>query len=168
MHIAQALVSLNLGGSELVATELSEFLVRAGHRVTVISAGGPLQQRIDACGAARVEWPLGKKSPVTLLYIKHLADWMKRERPDVVHVHSRLPAWICRLALRRLARGERPAFITSMHGHYSVNSYSAIMAQADRVVAVSDHIRQYTLRNYPVSDPARVVTIHGGTSPRAS
>lgn len=167
MHIAQALVSLNLGGSELVATELSEFLVRAGHRVTVIAAGGPLQQRIDACGATRLEWPLGKKSLVTLRYIKRLAGWMKQERPDVVHVHSRLPAWICRLAMRRLAPGERPAFITSMHGHYSVNRYSAVMAKADRIVAVSEHIREYTLRNYPVSDPTRVVTIHGGTSPES-
>ncbi len=167
MHVVQALASLNLGGSELVATELSEHLVRCGHRVTVISAGGPLQQRIDACGAARLPWPIGKKSLATLLYIKHLAAWLEREQPDVLHVHSRLPAWICRLALRRLDPSRRPVFITSMHGHYSVNRYSAVMARGDRVVAVSEHIREYALYNYPVADPARVVTIHGGTSPEA-
>jgi hypothetical protein len=31
MHIVQALVSLNIGGSELVATELSEYLVGKGN-----------------------------------------------------------------------------------------------------------------------------------------
>ena len=36
MHIVQALVSLNLGGSELVAVELSEFAAAAGHRVQVV------------------------------------------------------------------------------------------------------------------------------------
>ncbi len=167
MHVVQALVSLNLGGSELVATELSEHLLRCGHRVTMISAGGPLQHRIDACGAAHLPWAIGKKSLATLRYIKHLAAWLEREQPDVLHVHSRLPAWICRLALRRLDPSRRPAFITSMHGHYSVNRYSAVMARGDRVVAVSEHIRQYALYNYAVADPARVVTIHGGTSPEA-
>jgi len=167
VHIAQALVSLNLGGSELVATELSEYLVRAGHRVTVISAGGPLQERLDACGAARLQWAIGKKSPLTLLYIKHLASWLRKERPDILHAHSRLPAWICLLAIRRLPENERPVFITSMHGHYSVNRYSAVMAKGDRVIAVSDHIHEYTLRNFPVDTPAQVVTIHGGTSPES-
>jgi glycosyltransferase involved in cell wall biosynthesis len=164
MHVVQALVALNVGGSELVATELAEYLSRAGHRVTVIAASGPLQPRIEASGARHLAWPIGKKRLSTLAYIGQLADWLRRERPDVLHAHSRLPAWICRLAIRRLQPAQRPALITSMHGHYSVNRYSAVMARGDWVVAVSDHIRDYTLRNYPVADPRRVVTIHGGIS----
>jgi glycosyltransferase involved in cell wall biosynthesis len=165
MHVVQVLVSLNLGGSELVATELTEHLAAAGHRVTVIAAGGPLEARIAAAGAEHLNWPIGRKRLGTLAYVRRLADWLAAERPDVLHVHSRLPAWICRLALRRLPADRRPVFITSMHGHYSVNRYSAVMARGDRVIAVSEHIRAYTLRNYPVNDPAHVVTIHGGTSP---
>jgi hypothetical protein len=98
MHVVQALVSLNLGGSELVATELSEHLVRCGHRATVISAGGPLQQRIDACGADRLQWAIGKKSLTTLLYVKQLAAWFERERPDVLQ--STASASICCLRCR--------------------------------------------------------------------
>ena len=52
--------------------------------------------------------------------------------------------------------------MTSMHGHYSVSRYSAVMASGDKVIAVSDHILKYTLKNYPATDPERVVTIHGG------
>jgi glycosyltransferase involved in cell wall biosynthesis len=165
MHIVQALVSLNLGGSELVATELAESHRRLGHRVTVIAAHGPLQDRVLAAGAEFLEWPIGRKSLTTLAGIGRLANWLAEQQPDVLHVHSRLPAWVCRLALRRLPAGQRPAFVTSMHGHYSVNRYSAVMASGDRVIAVSDHIRDYTLRNYPGTAPDRVVTVHGGTSP---
>lgn len=168
MHVVQALVSLNLGGSELVATELSEHLARAGHRVTVIAAGGgPLQQRIKDSGATHLDWAIGRKRLSALLHIRRLAAWLKQERPDVLHVHSRLPAWICWLAIRQLDPAERPVFITSMHGHYSVSRYSAIMARGDYVVAVSEHIRDYTLLNYPVADPGKLVTITGGTSPEA-
>jgi glycosyltransferase involved in cell wall biosynthesis len=167
MHIVQALVALNLGGSELVATELSEFLTANGHRVTVIARSGPLLERISHCGADHLDWPIGRKRLSTLSYISRLGDWLARERPDVLHVHSRLPAWICHFALRRLEPGDRPLLVTSMHGHYSVSRYSAVMAGGDRVIAVSDHIREYTLRNYPSTDPDRVVTVLGGVSHRA-
>lgn len=167
MHIVQALVSLNLGGSELVATELSEFNVTRGHRVTVIAADGPLGERVRAHGAEHLDWSIGKKRLGTLRYIAQLSEWLDRERPAILHVHSRLPAWICRLAIRRLPPAARPVFITSMHGHYSVSRYSAVMASGDRVIAVSDHIRDYTLHNYPATDPDRVITVLGGVSHQA-
>jgi len=164
VHIVQALVSLNLGGSELVATELSEYAAALGHRVTVIAADGPLGNRVRECGAEYLAWPIGKKRLNTLRYISRLSEWLERERPEILHVHSRLPAWICALAVRRLPPAARPVFITSMHGHYSVSRYSAVMASGDRVIAVSNHIRQYTLHNYPATDPDRVVTVLGGVS----
>lgn len=164
MHIVQALVSLNLGGSELVAVELAEFAVAAGHRVTVIAAEGPLGERCRSSGAEHLDWPIGKKRLGTLRYISRLREWLAREQPDVLHVHSRLPAWICHLAIQGLKPEQRPAFITSMHGHYSVSRYSAVMAGGDRVIAVSDHIRDYTLHNYASTNPARVITVHGGIS----
>jgi glycosyltransferase involved in cell wall biosynthesis len=167
MHVVQALVSLNLGGSELVATELTEYLAANHQKVTVMAADGPLSGRIHACNAEHLDWSIGRKRLNTLAFIGRVSEWLERERPDILHVHSRLPAWICRLAIRKLEPSARPAFITSMHGHYSVNRYSAVMASGDRVIAVSEHIRDYTLLNYPMADPNRVVTIHGGTDPEA-
>lgn len=66
MHIVQALVSLNIGGSELVATELGEFLVSKGNKVTIIAADGPLSSRVRASGAEHQDWPIGKKRLATL------------------------------------------------------------------------------------------------------
>jgi glycosyltransferase involved in cell wall biosynthesis len=164
MHVVQALVSLNVGGSELVATELSEFLVAAGHRVTVIAAEGPLGERVRGCGAGHLDWPIGAKRLSTLRYIGRLAEWFAREQPDIVHVHSRVPAWICWLALQRVEQQRRPAFLTTMHGHYSVSPYSSVMAKGQRTIVVSEHIRNYTLKNYPAARAEDIVTIHGGAS----
>ena len=72
MHIVQVLVSLNLGGSELVAVELSEFAASAGHRVTVIAADGLLGD----LGSNPIAWedqntvhqiPFGSSAPRRLL-----------------------------------------------------------------------------------------------------
>jgi glycosyltransferase involved in cell wall biosynthesis len=164
MHVVQALVSLGIGGSEMVAVEITEFLRAAGHRVTVIAANGPLLTRVNAAGADWLDWPIGRKRLGTLSYIRQLRSWLLENPVDIVHVHSRLPAWICHLALRKLPKDKRPVFITSMHGQYSVSSYSAIMARGDQVVAVSNHIRNYTIKNYLSPDSRNLHTIYGGTS----
>ena len=164
MHVVQALVSLGIGGSEMVAVEITEHLRAAGHRVTVLAASGPLATRVVASGAVLLDWPIGRKRLSTLLYISRLRAWLLENQPDIVHVHSRLPAWVCYLALRELPTDKRPIFITSMHGQYSVSSYSAIMARGDHVIAVSKHIRDFTLKNYLPPDSPQLQTIYGGTS----
>ncbi len=164
MHVVQALVSLGLGGSELVAVETTEHLRAAGHRVTVIAANGALRCRVDAAGADLLDWPIGRKRLGTLSYIRQLRAWLLENPVDIVHVHSRLPAWICYLALKKLPMDKRPVFITTMHGQYSVSSYSAIMARGDEVIAVSRHIRDYTLKYYLPPESRKLHTIYGGTN----
>jgi glycosyltransferase involved in cell wall biosynthesis len=164
MHVVQALAALTVGGSELVTTEISTTLARQGHTVTVLGAGGPLAGRVIQSGAERLDWPIGRKRLATLRLIKRLAAWLESEQPHILHAHSRLPAWICFLALRRLSPPRRPVFITSVHGQYTVSPYSAIMARGDRVIAVSRHIRNYTLANYRFVAPSKVDVIYGGVS----
>jgi glycosyltransferase involved in cell wall biosynthesis len=54
--------------------------------------------------------------------------------------------------------------VTTVHGPYSVNPYSGVMLRGERVIAISNFIRDYILRNYPRTDPARVRTIPRGVS----
>ncbi len=162
MHVVQALVSLDIGGSELVAVETTEHLCASGHQVTVLAATGPLAGRTSSAGASLLEWPVGRKRLSTLRYVKQLRTWLLQNQPDIIHAHSRMPAWVCYLALRKLPANQRPVLITSVHGQYSVNRYSAIMARGDQVVTVSNHIHDYTLKNYLPADSQKLHTIYGG------
>ena len=164
MHIVQALVSLNVGGSELVATELSEFLIASGNKVTIIAADGPLGPRARASGADHLDWPIGKKRLATLRYIKRLSEWFELERPDIVHVHSRLPAWICWRAINRMAPQNRPVLVRSSGGSGRAETDIHLVARGRKTIAVSEHIRKYTLKNYPLASKDDVITIHGGAS----
>ena len=164
-HIVQALAALSIGGSEFVATELTEYLRAQGCTVTVLGAPGPLGERVAASGAHRLAWPVNRKRIGTLRYIGKIRRWIQTEQPDLIHVHSRLPALLIWRALSGLPAAQRPLLVTSMHGHYSVSAYSSIMARGDAVIAVSEAIKRYTLHNYPV-EPERVHVIHGGASTR--
>jgi glycosyltransferase involved in cell wall biosynthesis len=59
----------------------------------------------------------------------------------------------------------RPRFITTVHGLYSVSRYSAIMTYGERVIAVSETVRDYLRRCYPALPAERIQVIPRGVDP---
>jgi len=97
--------------------------------------------------------------------IPRLRRIFKENRADIIHARSRMPAWITYLAWRGMDAHTRPRFITSVHGPYSVNYYSRIMTRGERIIAISEFIRDYIFNNYPGIDPKQIVTIPRGVDP---
>lgn len=165
LTVCQLLPSLIGGGVERGTLEVGRGLVRAGHRSIVVSGGGPLVQRLVDEGSEHVSLPVGVKSPRALLQVRALRHLFAAQRVDVVHARSRMPAWLAWLALRGMPAQRRPHWVTTVHGLYSVSRYSAIMTRGERVIAVSEAVRDYILANYPNADAARVEVIPRGIDP---
>ncbi len=165
LTVVQVLPALEVGGVERGTLEVAAELVRRGHRAVVVSAGGRLVEALTAGGAEHVCLPVGRKRLSTLRLAGPLAGLLAGVDADIVHVRSRLPAWITALALRRLPAARRPARVTTVHGPYTVNAYSAIMTRGDRVIAISRFIRDYILENYRRVEPQRVQVIPRGIDP---
>ena len=105
MKVVQVLPGLQGGGVERGTLEVARALVAAGHESVVVSNGGRLVDELERDGSRHVAWDIGRKHPSTLLSIRRLRRWIARERPGILHARSRLPAWICWLAWRRMRRG---------------------------------------------------------------
>ena len=155
------------GGVERSTLEIAQALVEAGHRAIVVSAGGRLVPRLQASGAEHVSLDIGRKSLATFRHVRGLRALLRREQADIVHSRSRLPGWIGVLALRGMAAAERPRLVTTVHGLNSPSRYSAVMTRGERVICVSDTVREYVLRHYPRTDPARLRVIPRGIDPTA-
>lgn len=166
MRVLQVLPALESGGVEQGTLEIADALVRHGHASLVLSAGGRLTAELERGGSEHITWPIGRKSPWTLRLIPRLRRLLLARRIDIVHVRSRLPAWMVDLAWRGLPVEHRPRRVSTFHGFYSVGRYSAIMTRGERIIAVSDSIREHILRHYPRVDPTRVTVIHRGIDPR--
>ncbi|MDX5299126.1 MAG: glycosyltransferase, partial [Gammaproteobacteria bacterium] len=167
MKILQVLPALNSGGVERGTLEIAEAIVRAGHTSVVLSAGGRLVTELESAGSRHVSWDLGRKNPLLLLQVRKLRRWLLSERFDIIHLRSRLPAWMIWLAWRKLPEGQRPHLVTTVHGLHSVSRYSAIMTCGERIIVVSETARRYVLDNYPKADPARIRLIYRGIDPAA-
>jgi glycosyltransferase involved in cell wall biosynthesis len=165
LTVLQLLPALNSGGVERGTLEVAAELVRQGHRSMVISAGGRMVSELLVAGAGHTDWPIGHKSPLTLRLVPRLRHLLVKERVDILHARSRLPAWIAWLAWRGLDPEIRPCFITTVHGLYSANAYSAVMMKGEHIIAVSDTAREYVLRNYPGVKSEQIPVIHRGVDP---
>ena len=161
--VVQLLPALGAGGVERGTVEIARALVEHGHRAIVVSAGGRLVPALQAAGAEHVALDVGRKSLLTLRQVKPLARLLLDSGVHILHARSRLPAWIGVLALRRLGPAA-PQLVTTVHGPYSVNPYSAVMTRGKCIIAISNFIRDYILDNYPQTDPARIRVIPRGVS----
>jgi len=163
LTVVQLLPALEAGGAERSSLEVARALVAAGHRSIVVSAGGRMVDRLEREGSEHVELPIGAKSLAVLAQVPKLRRLLRDERADIVHARSRMPGWVGWLALRGL--GRRTHFVTTAHGLNRPGAYSSIMVRGERVICVSNTVRDYLLRNYPASDPNRLVVIPRGVDP---
>lgn len=161
LTVVQLLPALQSGGAERSALEIGRALVAAGHFSIVVSSGGRLVERLKAEGSEHFTMPIGDKHLRTLALVPRLRGLLAELGADIVHARSRLPAWIGWRALRGMSK-PRPHFITTVHGLNSPGWYSGIMARGERVICVSNNVRDHVLRHYPRTDPARLVLIPRG------
>jgi glycosyltransferase involved in cell wall biosynthesis len=165
MKVIQILPELNTGGVERGTLEVADHLVRHGHEALVVSNGGRMVPALEKLGARHITMPVHRKSLLSLLQVRPLRQLLENEQPDILHIRSRVPGWIAYLAWRKMDKSTRPRLVSTVHGFYSVNRYSAVMTKGERVIAVSESIRDYILKNYKDVQEAKIMVIHRGVSP---
>ncbi|MBL0028950.1 MAG: glycosyltransferase [Rhodanobacteraceae bacterium] len=165
LTVVQLLPALEAGGVERGTLEIARALVADGHRSVVISAGGRLVEPLVAGCSEHIELDIGRKSIASLWLVPKLRRRFVELGADIVHARSRLPAWLTLLAWRGMDRATRPRFVTTMHGLNSVNLYSSVMARGERVICVSQTVREHILKHYPKTDPARLRVIPRAVDP---
>ena len=166
LTVVQLLPALVSGGVARSTLEIGAALAAAGHRSLVVSAGGRLVPALEAAGSEHIELDVGRKSPTSLRHVAALRRLFAQTQADIVHARSRLPAW---LAWHALSGKHAPQahFVTTVHGLNSPGRYSGIMARGERVVCVSQTVRDYVLRQWPQTAPERLQVIERGIDPAA-
>ena len=162
LTVVQLLPALHSGGVERSTLEIAAALVAAGHRAIVVSAGGRLVEPLLATGAEHLTLDIGRKSLWTLRHVRALRDLFAQTGADVVHARSRLPAWLGLYAVRNLPAERRPHWVTTVHGLNSPGRYSAVMTSGERVICVSNTVRDFVRGHYPSVAAERLQVIPRG------
>ncbi|HZL58760.1 MAG TPA: glycosyltransferase family 4 protein [Stellaceae bacterium] len=158
--VLQVLPGLVSGGVERGTVDMAQALVAAGWNSLVASAGGPMVREIERAGATHITLPLASKNPLVMrANVRRLAEIIRQHGVDIVHARSRAPAWSARSAAKRAGAH----FVTTFHNAYRGKSwlkrrYNAIMAEGERVIAISRFVAERAAAAYGVPwDRIRIV-----------
>lgn len=168
--VMQLLPALESGGVERGTIDVAKALKHEGFEPIVVSKGGVLVYQLREAGITHVTLPVGSKNPLTIfLNIGRLVKIIAQHKVDIIHARSRAPMWSAYFACKKT----KIKLVATVHGTYSLNFskwenfapkriYNQIMLKADRVIAVSNFIKTYLLKNYPGNFLERVTVIQRG------
>ncbi len=149
MRILQVIPALESGGVERCVLEISDYLISEGHDVFVMSKGGWMKMLLNK-KCAHIDCKIGSKNIFKIIKnARFIKKFCEDNKIDLVHVHSRAPAWACYLAWKR----SNFKLVTTVHGAYSTKGifkkwYNSVMLRSDCVIAVSDFIKNYIAQEY--------------------
>ena len=154
MKIVQVIPELNEGGVERGVVELNREYVKLGIESYIISNGGKLVNQIVQDGGNHIIFDVCSKNIFTSFSrIRGLKKILKDLKPDIIHVRSRVPAWLVHFVNKSL----KIKVVSTVHGFNSVGFYSSIMQKADAVICVSNSIKEYIQKHY--NTPANKITV---------
>jgi glycosyltransferase involved in cell wall biosynthesis len=95
-------------------------------------------------------------------FVSRLKAILSRENADLVHVRSRVPAWIALPAAAALGI----ATVSTVHGRFIALSalkriYNRKLLKTDHVIAISNYVKDLITRQY-VDVEERLTVVHRG------
>jgi len=161
--IVQILPALIRGGVERGTVEMARAIQAAGGRAIVISNGGPLVRHIERCGGHHIQLPVHIKNPLRWPALRRqIRKILQAEGVDIVHVRSRVPAWIALPVAKQL----QIATISTVHSRFTATSYlkrryNAKLLDAGQVIAISGYVRDLITSQY-VGIEEKLTVVHRG------
>src|SRR6266567_5671858 len=159
------------GGSGVVATELGLELAARGHDVHFISYAVPVRitearEHIHFHEVEVMTYPLFDHPPYTLALASMMYNVAAAENLDLLHVHYAIPHSVSAYLARAMQNGRKLPFVTTLHGtditlvgqdrsYLPITRFS--IEQSDAVTAISEYLRQRTVREFGVKNPSEVI-----------
>ena len=162
------------GGSGVVATELGLALSKRGHHIHFITYNLPV--RLETLNDPNIhfhevnvpDYPLFKYQPYELALSSRLVDVVKANKIDVLHVHYAIPhAYAAYMAKKMLLdSGIQIPIVTTLHGTditlvgshpFYKPAVTFSINHSDRVTAVSESLKQDTLRLFDIEKNINVI-----------
>ena len=152
MRILQVLPALEQGGVESYVYDCA---MRLHHQqqmdILVASNGGVMASCLKSNGILHYDVPLHRRDPWTIWQNAGQLDWIiHHHKINVVHVHSRGPAWSC----LRACNARSVPMLSTFHGIHGFSNrakrlYNTGMLRGCGVIAISDFIEKHLRLTYP-------------------
>ncbi|WP_026212811.1 glycosyltransferase [Faucicola boevrei] len=165
MKVMRLLSSLHHDEDERGIFRLNRSLIKNGHESVVIAstpAEHELAGRLVRDGGEYIPLAMEKHTWSSLWSVVPLARLIYRYRPDIVHIHSRTPAWVLKWALQLVPMAYRPITLATIYGYYPTTAYNKAIFDTDHLISVSNSVTEYIKQHHPEYDDSMITRIYRG------
>ena len=158
MKIALLVPEMDLGGVEQGTFDLACGFQKLGHQVLVISGPGRFIPLLQQKGIRWYPVPMERKNPFNFYRaLRKIKRIFSEEKPNIIHSRSRFPAWLANFAVGSCTGH----LVTSIHGFHHSRQYSRIMGRGERVIVISEGLKDYAV-GFLGADPEKVRVVYNG------
>ena len=161
-NVVQIIPSLESGGAERGTIDVSNYLSELRIKNNIISNGGRLLNETNKDFTNHFKVAVNSKNFIIYpLIANRVKKIISKNHINIAHIRSRGPAWIL-----RFANAKNIKTISTFHNVYSGTSflkklYNKQLANADRVVAISNYVKNEITKKYRI-DKEKVEIINRG------
>lgn len=160
-----------VGGSGTLAAELGKILAERGHEIHFITSGLPyrlngMYPNISYHQAEVKQYSVFQYAPYDIALAGKMAEVIKREKLDLLHVHYAIPHAVCAVLARKIS-GEKVKIVTTLHGTditvlgHDMSLKDAIRFGIERSDAVTAVSHSLTAQTYDLIRPEKeIIPIH--------
>lgn len=141
---------LNIGGAESYVVTTAQGLLRRGYHVVVASWGGQWVAQLTATGIAHYLVPIRLNAYLASLFLQRI---IIKEQIQLVHANAAAAA---EAALQACQREKLPLVYTA-HGVFGHTRAELQLAQAERIICVSECLRNLVIEKGVAPEPLRTV-----------
>ena len=145
MRILYIVPGFDEGGVEVHVLNLIREMALMGHEITLANSGGRLESELPE-NVRIIHLPVYRKNLFTIIYCsRKLAELNKNFQWDVIHAHSRVPAWVAWILSRKI----KVKWLMTAHALYSLNPGLIALKHADGVICVSEAVKHHLQKYLP-------------------
>ena len=164
--ILHIIPSLNSGGAELYCIELCNYLAKENFNITILTKEKKIKKVINS--KIKISFlDVESKNPIKIFSaVLFLSSFLKQNKFDAIHTHSRVPA-IIMFFIKKYFHKSIKTFHT-LHGLYKLETafdfwYNSFSFKADKLLSVSNYTTRYFINHFMIEDDEqRITTINSG------
>lgn len=161
MKILLLTTHLDFGGISIYCVSLAKALKEMGHEVAVSSSGGVLTSELKAAGIGHIQLNIRTKSelsPLVWKAYKKLEVIFKTQRPDIIHVHTRVTQAVACMIYKKTGI----PYLSTCHGFFRPHLGRKMFGfWGKKVIAISEAVREHLVNDLKAKKET-IALIHNG------
>ena len=161
-NLVQIVPALESGGVERGTIDVSNYLSSKNLSNHIISSGGNLLNEINKEFTSHCLLPVNSKNFLRYPIIaKSIANYIKENKINILHVRSRVPAWIISMISKKNIQT-----VSTFHNIYGGETYikkiyNKQMSKVNHVIAISNYVKSNIIKKYNL-EPDKITVINRG------